>query len=106
MISALTHIALISAKAVLALIAIILIVPGLGIAATVWYMRRWRARELRPRSRLKPSINAMLSAKSAEPNIYGTEMIFSRPNSQQAPPQPAAGNDNARSMSVRRFPHC
>jgi hypothetical protein len=53
MISALTHIALISAKAVLALIATILIVPGLGIAATFWYMRRWRARELRPQIALE-----------------------------------------------------
>jgi hypothetical protein len=48
MTSALINIALISAKAALALIATILIVPGLGIAATVWYMRRWRARKLRP----------------------------------------------------------
>ena len=83
MISALIHIALISAKAVLALIATILILPGLGIAATVWYMRRWRARKLPPRSRLKPSINAMLSATSAEPNIYRIEMIFSQPNARK-----------------------
>jgi len=48
MISALINIASISAKAALALIATILIVPGLGIAATVWYMRRRRARKLRP----------------------------------------------------------
>jgi uncharacterized membrane protein len=48
MISALINIALISAKAILALIATILIVPGLGIAATVWYIRRRRARERRP----------------------------------------------------------
>jgi len=48
MISTLAHIALISAKAVLALIAAILIVPGLGVAATVWYMRRRSARKLRP----------------------------------------------------------
>jgi hypothetical protein len=53
---------------------------------------------------VKPSINAMLSATSAEPNIYRTEMIFSQPNAQQAPPQPAAGNDSAHSMTVRRFP--
>jgi len=35
----------------------------------------------------------MLSATSAEPSIYRTEMIlliFSRSNAQQAPPQPAA----------------
>ena len=48
MIRTLIHIALITAKAVLALIATILIVPGLGIAATVWYIRRRRARERRP----------------------------------------------------------
>jgi uncharacterized membrane protein len=53
MISAVIHIALISAKAVLALIATIVIVPGVGIAATVWYMRRWRARELRPQIALE-----------------------------------------------------
>ena len=53
---------------------------------------------------LRPSINVMLSATSAEPNIYRTEMIFSRPNAQQAPPQPAAGNDSAHSMTARRFP--
>jgi uncharacterized membrane protein len=41
------HIALITAKAALSLIAVILIVPGLGIAATVWYVRRRRARKLR-----------------------------------------------------------
>jgi hypothetical protein len=46
----------------------------------------------------------MLSATSAEPNIYRTEMIFSQPNAQQAPPQPAAGNDSAHSMTARRFP--
>src|SRR5262249_12865961 len=40
----------------------------------------------------------MLSATSAEPNIYRTETIFSQPNAQQAPPQPAAGNDSAHSM--------
>jgi hypothetical protein len=53
MISALINIALISAKAVLVLIAAILIVPGLGIAAMVWYMRRWRARKLRPQIALE-----------------------------------------------------
>ena len=31
-------------------------------------------------------------------------MIFSQPNAQQAPPQPAAGNDSAHSMTARRFP--
>ena len=80
MISALISIALISAKAVLVLIAAILIVPGLGIAAMVWYMRRWRARKLRPQIALEASINAMPSATSAEPNIYRTEMIFSPRN--------------------------
>jgi hypothetical protein len=39
---------LVLAKAALALIAAILIVPGLGIAATVWYIRRRRARQRRP----------------------------------------------------------
>jgi len=48
MIRTLIHIALITAKGVLALIATILIVPGLGIAGTLWYMRRRRARKLRP----------------------------------------------------------
>jgi hypothetical protein len=48
MMNTLIHIALISAKALLALLATILIVPGLGIAATVWYIRRRRARKLRP----------------------------------------------------------
>ena len=38
MIRTLIHIALITAKAVLALIATILIVPGLGIAGTLWYI--------------------------------------------------------------------
>jgi hypothetical protein len=46
----------------------------------------------------------MLSATSAEPNIYRTEMIFSRSNAQQAPPQPATGNDSAHSTTARRFP--
>jgi uncharacterized membrane protein len=47
------HIALITAKAVLALIAAILIIPGLGIAATVWYMRRRRAHKQRPQIALE-----------------------------------------------------
>jgi hypothetical protein len=42
--------------------------------------------------------------KGEKPNIYRTEMIFSQPNAQQAPPQPAAGNDSAHSMTARRFP--
>ena len=53
MISALINTALISAKAVLVLIAAILIVPGLGIAAMVWYMRHWRARKLCPQIALE-----------------------------------------------------
>ena len=53
MISALISTALISAKAVLVLIAAILIVPGLGIAAMVWYMRHWRARKLCPQIALE-----------------------------------------------------
>jgi uncharacterized membrane protein len=48
MIRTLIHIALVTAKAVLAVIATILIVPGLGIAGTLWYMRRRRARARRP----------------------------------------------------------
>ena len=48
-----------------------------------------------------------MPAGSAEPNIYRTGMIFSQPNAQQAPPQPAAGNDSAHSMNpARRFPRC
>ena len=43
-------------------------------------------------------MNGMLSATSAEPNIYRTEMIFSQPNA------PAAGNDSAHSMTAHRFP--
>jgi uncharacterized membrane protein len=44
----LMNIVLVLAKAALALIAAILIVPGLGIAATIWYIRRRRARQRRP----------------------------------------------------------
>ncbi len=48
MIRTLIHIALVTAKAVLAVIVTILIVPGLGIAGILWYIRRRRARARRP----------------------------------------------------------
>ena len=73
MISALIHIALISAKAVLALIATILIVPGLGIAAMIWYMRRWRARKLRPQIALEA-----LNQRYALGDIGRTEYLKNR----------------------------
>jgi uncharacterized membrane protein len=73
MISTLAHIALISAKAVLALIATILIVPGLGIAATVWYMRRRRARKLRPQIALEA-----LNQRYALGDIDRTEYLQNR----------------------------
>ena len=73
MISALIHIALISAKAVLVLIAAILIVPGLGIAAMVWYMRRWRARKLRPQIALEA-----LNQRYALGDIGRTEYLQNR----------------------------
>ena len=73
MISALINIALISAKAALALIATILIVPGLGIAATVWYMRRWRARKLRPQIALEA-----LNQRYALGDIGRTEYLQNR----------------------------
>ena len=73
MISALINIALISAKAILALIATILIVPGLGIAATVWYMRRWRARKLRPQIALEA-----LNQRYALGDIGRTEYLQNR----------------------------
>jgi uncharacterized membrane protein len=73
MISALIHIALISAKAVLALIATILIVPGLGIAAMVWYMRRRRARKLRPQIALEA-----LNQRYALGDIGRTEYLQNR----------------------------
>jgi uncharacterized membrane protein len=73
MISALINIALISAKAVLVLIAAILIVPGLGIAAMVWYMRRWRARKLRPQIALEA-----LNQRYAPGDIGRTEYLQNR----------------------------
>src|SRR6476469_8715157 len=73
MISALINIALISAKAVLALIATILIVPGLGIAATFWYMRRRRARQLRPQIALEA-----LNQRYALGDIGRTEYLQNR----------------------------
>jgi Flp pilus assembly protein TadG len=69
MISALIHIALISAKAVLALLATILIIPGLGIAATVWYMRR----KLRPQIGLEA-----LNQRYARGDIGRTEYLQNR----------------------------
>ena len=73
MISTLINIALISAKAVLVLIAAILIVPGLGIAAMIWYMRRWRARKLRPRIALEA-----LNERYALGDIGRTEYLQNR----------------------------
>jgi uncharacterized membrane protein len=73
MISALINTALISAKAVLVLIAAILIVPGLGIAAMVWYMRRWRARKLRPQIALEA-----LNQRYALGDIGRTEYLQNR----------------------------
>ena len=73
MISVLINIALISAKAVLALIATILIVPGLGIAATVGYMRRRRARKLRPQIALEA-----LNQRYALGDIGRTEYLQNR----------------------------
>jgi uncharacterized membrane protein len=73
MIRTLIHIALISAKAALALIATILIVPGLGIAGTVWYMRRRRARKLRPQIALEA-----LNQRYALGDIGRTEYLQNR----------------------------
>ena len=81
MISALIHIALISAKAVLALIATILIVPGLGIAATVWYIRRWRARKLRPQIALEALNQRYAVGDISRTDIYRTVTTFSPRNS-------------------------
>ena len=90
------NVALISAKAVLALIATILIVPGLGIAATVWYMRRWRARELRPQIELEP-----LNQRYALGDIGRTEYLQNRDDilaTQRTASAASAGsrNDGAR----------
>ena len=73
MISALINTALISAKAVLVLIAAILIVPGLGVAAMVWYMRHWRARKLRPQIALEA-----LNQRYAVGDIGRTEYLQNR----------------------------
>ena len=73
MISALIHIVSISAKVVLALIATILIVPGLGIAATVWYIRRRRARQRRPEIALE-----VLNERYALGNIGRNEYLQNR----------------------------
>ena len=73
MIGTLIHIALITAKAVLALIATILIVPGLAIAATLWYMRRRRARKLRPQIALEA-----LNHRYALGEISRTEYLQNR----------------------------
>jgi uncharacterized membrane protein len=67
------HIALITAKAVLALIATMLIVPGLGIAGTLWYMRRRRARKLRPQIALEA-----LNQRYALGDIGRTEYLQNR----------------------------
>ena len=73
MIRTLIHIALITAKGVLALIATILIVPGLGIAGTLWYMRRRRARKLRPQIVLEA-----LNQRYAVGDISRTEYLQNR----------------------------
>ena len=73
MIGKLIHIALITAKAVLALIATILIVPGLGIVGTLWYMRRRRARKLRPQIALEA-----LNQRYALGDIGRTEYLQNR----------------------------
>src|SRR5262245_22248489 len=73
MISALINIVLISAKAVLAIIATILIVPGLGIAATVWYVRRRRAHKLLPQIALEA-----LNQRYALGDIGRTEYLLNR----------------------------
>jgi uncharacterized membrane protein len=67
------HFGLIAAKAALALIVVILIVPGLGIAATVWYMRRRRARKLRPHIALEA-----LNRRYALGDISRTEYLQNR----------------------------
>jgi VanZ like family len=73
MIRTLIHIASITAKAVLAVIATILIVPGLGIAGTLWYMRRRRARRLRPQVALEA-----LNQRYALGDIGRTEYLQNR----------------------------
>ena len=77
-------------------IAAILIVPGLGIAAMVWYMRRWRARKLRPQIALEALNQRYALGDIGRTEYLQTEMIFSQPNVRQAPPQPGAGNDASR----------
>jgi VanZ family protein len=73
MIRTLIHIALITMKAVLAVIATILIVPGLGIAGTLWYMRRRHARKLRPQMALEA-----LNQRYALGDIGRTEYLQNR----------------------------
>jgi uncharacterized membrane protein len=68
------HIALITVKAVLALIATILIVPGLGIVGTLWYMRR-RARQRSPEIALEA-----LNQRYAVGDIGRTEYLQNRDN--------------------------
>jgi uncharacterized membrane protein len=75
MIGTLVHIALITAKAVLAVIAIILIVPGLGIAGTLWYMRHRRARKLHPQIALEA-----LNQSYALGDVSRTEYLQNRDN--------------------------
>ena len=75
MIRTLIHVALVTAKAVLALTAIILIVPGLGIAGTLWYMRRRRARKRRPEIALEA-----LNQQYALGDIGRTEYLQNRDN--------------------------
>ena len=73
MIRTLIHIALITVKTILAVIATILIVPGLGIAGTLWYMRRRRARKLRPQIALEA-----LNQRYAFGDIGRTEYLQNR----------------------------
>jgi uncharacterized membrane protein len=73
MIRTLIHIALVTASAVLAVIATILIVPGLAIACILWYMGRRRARKLRPQIALEA-----LNQRYALGDIGRTEYLQNR----------------------------
>jgi hypothetical protein len=73
MIRTLIHIALVTASAVLAVIATMLIVPGLAIACILWYMGRRRARKLRPQIALEA-----LNQRYALGDIRRTEYLQNR----------------------------
>jgi uncharacterized membrane protein len=73
MIRTLIHIALVTASAVLAVIATMLIVPGLAIACILWYMGRRRARKLRPQIALEA-----LNQRYALGDIGRTEYLQNR----------------------------